>query len=59
MRKKKKESEPTSDGTKQMSGLKQTIEQLLLNREEDRMIDDHGPVILGRRDRKPRLPEDE
>ncbi|MES2273745.1 MAG: hypothetical protein V4487_06100 [Chlamydiota bacterium] len=24
---------------------------------ENEMMDDHGPVILGRRDRKPHLPE--
>ncbi len=26
--------------------------------EEARMLDDHGPVIIGRRDRKPKIPED-
>jgi hypothetical protein len=25
---------------------------------EDQMHDDHGPVIIGRRDRKPKIPED-
>lgn len=27
--------------------------------EEDQMLDDHGPVIIGRRDQKPKIPEEE
>lgn len=27
--------------------------------EENEMIDDHGPVIIGRRDKKPILPDDD
>lgn len=32
------------------------LEEWVKEREPDAMIDDHGPVILGGRDRKPRLP---
>ncbi len=34
------------------------MEKFLKGFEENQMIDDHGPVIIGRRDRKPNLPEE-
>lgn len=32
-------------------------DEWLKGREPDQMIDDHGPAILGARDRKPKLPK--
>ena len=34
-----------------------SMEEFLMNMEENQMLDDHGPVIIGKRDQKPRLPE--
>lgn len=38
---------------------KQPLEFLKNLKKEDEMIDDHGSVIIGGRDRKPRLPSEE
>ena len=35
-----------------------SVEVLKSLENEDLMHDDHGPVIIGRRDRKPNIPED-
>lgn len=34
------------------------MEKFFKKFEENEMIDDHGPAIIGRRDKKPTLPEE-
>lgn len=36
-----------------------SLQEFLETRESDEMLDDHGQVIIGSRDKKPRLPEEE
>ena len=36
----------------------ETFEKFFKKFEENQMIDDHGPAIIGRRDKKPNLPEE-
>lgn len=48
-----KEKKPQPKNTQPSNQFLKSLE------EEDQMHDDHGPVIIGRRDRKPRIPEEE
>lgn len=48
-KKKKKTALPTSSKKNSLS-----IEKEIENRESDSMIDDHGDVVIGRRDKEPK-----
>lgn len=55
----KKKSAPKKD-PQEIPALKgKSLQEFLEARESDEMLDDHGQVILGSRDKKPRLPEEE
>ena len=48
---------PDSPVREEVPSARKDNEEWLRGRELDEMIDDHGPVILGGRDRKPKFPQ--